>query len=250
MKIKSNTKFCHFTSTDNARDIMNSETFYLSKYDNMNDLAEAALHSDEKNKVFVLCFSNSESLNIPAYYLYGGIDGKGCRIQFTDAKISEIIQNNSLYYINKRLKPLKKEIPKTEYKVYCDWIYYISADGYCEHKKDGPKRYKSIDEALNELKTDNKHYFVKNPIWKYENEFRIVVVFNQDIEYDKIALKFHIKDSDKGVSISFGPETTENEYLALSKEFCEYGVSKNKKTTDYAISMNLVARNKRLLKGE
>lgn len=249
MEVKSNTKFCHFTSTENARDILNSEMFYLSKYDKMNDLAEAGLHNDEKNRVFVLCFSNSESLNIPAFYLYGGIDGKGCRIQFTDTKIREIIHNSTLYFINKQFKPLKKAIPKTDYRIYFDWIYYISGDGYCDHKKNGTRHYKSIIEAIDNLKTDNRHYFIKNPIWKYENEFRIVVVFDRDIKYDNVALKFHIKDNDKGISVAFGPETTDKEYSDLSKEFLDYGVAKHMKTTDYAISMNLIPRNKRLLKG-
>ena len=40
MEIKSNTKFCHFTSIDNARNILSSESFFLSKYSKMNDLAE------------------------------------------------------------------------------------------------------------------------------------------------------------------------------------------------------------------
>ena len=248
MDIKSSTKFCHFTSSDNARDILNSETFFLSKYDKMNDLAEAGLHSDEKNKVFVLCFSNSESLNIPAFYLYGGIDGKGCRIQFTDTKMREIVDGCSLFYVNKKFKRLKKEISKSEYKIYFDWIYYISSNGYCEHRNEDAKQYLNIDDAIAELKKNNKHYFIKNPIWKYENEFRIVIVFDHEIEYDKIALMFHIKDSDNGISVAFGPETTEEEYINLSNEFREYGVSKSNRTSDYAISMNLVMRNKRILK--
>ena len=215
----------------------------------MNDLAEACLHEEEKNKVFVLCFSNSEALNIPAFYLYGGIDGKGCRIQFTDAKIREIINRCSLYYVNDQFKRLKKEIPKSEYEIYCDWIYYISSDGFCAHKNVEAKSYSDISAAFTELAKDNKHFFIKNPIWKYEKEFRIVVVFNREIKYSNVALKFPMGDADRGVSVAFGPETTDEEFSKLSNEFREYGIAKIVRTSDYAISMNLIARNMKLLKG-
>lgn len=248
MEVRSNTKFCHFTSTDNARSILNSESFFLSKYDRMNDLAEASLHDEQRNRVFVLCFSNSDALNIPAFYLYGGIDGKGCRIQFTDAKMREIINHCSLFYVNNKLKRLKKEISKSDYNIYYDWIYYISSDGYCEHKKDKAKRYSDLNEAFTELEKNNRHFFIKSPIWKYENEFRIVVVFNKEIKYNNIALNFPMRDIDKSISVAFGPETTDEEFSELSDEFQEYGIVNSMRTSDYAISMNLIARNKRLLK--
>ena len=248
MEIQSRTKFCHFTSLDNARNILASESFFLSKYSKMNDLAEKKIHEIHNDRVFVLCFSNSEALNIPAFYLYGGIDGKGCRIQFTDTKMREIINHSSIFYVNKNYKILKKPIPPSEYTIYFDWIYYISKNGFCEHKNDKSNDYSSIDEALVDLEKENKHFFVKNPIWKYENEFRVVVVFKNAISYDSVALKFEIKDNDKGISVVFGPETEQKEYLELSKEFRDYGISKFKSSTSYAISMNLVQRNRRLLK--
>ena len=54
MEIKSSTKFCHYTSLDNARCILNSECFFLGRYDTMNDLAEARQHRKESNRVFAL----------------------------------------------------------------------------------------------------------------------------------------------------------------------------------------------------
>jgi len=249
IQTKSETKYCHFTSVENAREILSTETFYLSKYSQMNDLAEAKIHSDETNDAFSLCFSNSEALNIPAFYLYGGIDGKGCKIQFTRAKLNEIINDCTVFYVNKQNKKLRREVPKSAYSIYYDWIYYVSSNGYCDHKINGSKQFNGIEEALNELKKSNRHYFVKNPIWKYENEFRIVVAFNSKVKYSRIAIEFNILDKDRGVSVVFGPETTENEYSELSKEFSDYGVMKKEKTSDYAISMKLIERNRKLLKG-
>ena len=185
-------------------------------------------------------------MNIPLFYLYGGIDGKGCRIQFTDARIREIIKNCSISYVNNQYKRLKKVIQPSEYDIYYDWIYYISSNGYCEHKK-VEKYYQSLDDAKRILSADNRHYFIKNPIWKYENEFRIVVVFKEEIPYKHIALNFNIKDNEKGISVAFGPETSEEECKAFANEFSDYGITKCNRISESAVSMGLVKRNSRLL---
>ena len=246
MQIHSSTKFCHFTSVENARNILNSACFYLSKYKSMNDLAEARLHEKDKDRVFILCFSNTEALNIPEFYLYGGIDGKGCRLQFTDAKIRELLNNCTVSFVNKSYRKLKKVVPSSAYTIYWDWIYYISSNGFCEHRNDQPRKYQSVEEALVLLEAEKKNYFVKSPIWKYENEFRIAIIFNEDVPYDNISLKFNIKEKERGISICFGPETSEEEYKNLSNEFSEYGIVNTKKAIENAICMNLISRNKRL----
>lgn len=246
--MNSSNKFCHFTSTENARNIISGESFFLSKYENMNDLAEAFLHKADKDRVFALSFSNSEALNIPAFYLYGGIDGKGCRIEFTGTKLRQILNNCNLYFVNGRNRKLKKAIDPSLYNIYYDWIYYIASNGYCEHRSERIESYNDLQDAIDKLKTNNKHFFIKSPIWKYENEFRIVIVFNEAVSYDRIAMCFDVKEKERGISLSFGPETTEEEFKQLSAEFSEYGVYKFKKTSDFAISMKLVDRNRELLK--
>ncbi len=246
--IISRTKFCHYTTIDNARNILSSESFFLSKYNRMNDLAEAGLHSNDKDRVFVLCFSNSESFNIPVFYLYGGIDGKGCRIQFTDAKIRDLINKCQIRFVNNSYRVLKREVPSDSYSIFGDWVYYVTNDGFCEHKIDKINRYNNKEAALKELAKDNRQYFVKSPIWKYESEFRIVVVFKEKVEYDKIALSFDIKENEKGISMVCGPETSEKEYKEIRKEFGDYGISKCSRYPEGIVSMDLVERNKDLLK--
>ena len=177
MDLQSSTKFCHYTSLSSTREIISSEQFFLSKYNNMNDLVERDKHIDEKNKIFSLSLCNSEALNIPLFYLYGSIDGKGCRIQFTDAKLREVINSAEIYFVNKHNKLLRQKITSDKYQILYDWIYYISSNGYCEHHNDIPRQYDDFDTAYSELSLNNKHYFVKSPIWKYEKEFRIVIKF-------------------------------------------------------------------------
>ncbi len=213
----------------------------------MNDLAEAALHADDNQRAFVLSLSNSEALNIPAFYLYGGIDGKGCRIQFTDAKVKDVIDNCSVSYVNKHMKKLKKAVNPSDYDVLCDWIYYISSNGYCEHRNENIS-YNDFNSAVEALKKQNKHFFIKSPIWKYENEFRIVILFRENIPYERIALNFRIKNNDRGISVKLGPETSQEEYRSLLYEFFDYGISNCKQSCNQKIRMNLIARNKELLK--
>jgi len=209
----------------------------------MNDITESNQHRDDLNRVFSLCFCNSESLNIPVFYLYGGIDGKGCRIQFTDSKLRKLINDCELYYVNKKNRCLKHLIPKDEYEIMYDWIYYISSDGYCEHHNDLGKHYDSFEQAVNELTESCGNYFVKNTIWKYENEFRIVVRFNKDVSYERIALKFNIRSNEKGISVKCGPEITNDEFNDIKNEFLEYDISKIEKSSQGKIPMRLVEKN-------
>lgn len=238
-KIESTTKFSHFTSTENARKILSSGTFYLSKFNSMNDLSEAKLHDDDKDKVFSLSFCHSESLNIPLFYLYGGIDGKGCRLQFTPTKINDIIANNTVHFVNKNNVCLRKPVNKSSYSIDCDWIHYVTSNGHCEYKNDEKRRYESFENAVETLKNVDKHYFIKNLIWKFEKEFRIIVKFNEPINYDRIALKFVIKDNERGISLVCGPEYKEEDVKNVREEFLEYGIVKVDASITDAISMRL-----------
>lgn len=250
MNIRSATKFCHYTSIENARNILCSESLFLSRYDSMNDLVEARMHAEDNKRVFVLSFCNSEALNIPVFYLYGGIDGKGCRIQFTDSKIREVLQNATLFYVNNQHRQLKTAIPPSDYDIYADWVHYISSDGYSEHKIEGKKHYGSLEKAVDCLRANNKHYFIKSPVWKYEKEFRIVVVFKKEISYRWVAIRLPVKRLERGISLLFGPETTDREFKDLSDEFQEYGIREPDRAYPSAISMKLVSRNRHLLKQE
>lgn len=244
-RIKSSTKFCHFTTMDNARNIIQKEKIFLSKYSAMNDGLESSSHEDEDGKVFSLSFCHSESLNIPQFYLYSGIDGKGCRLQFTDSKINEILSNIKVYPVNKNYGCRKRPFDADEYEVLYDWIHYIPLDGRGEYrgKED---YYDSLDKAKEVLTKNNKQYFIKNPIWKYEKEFRIIVKLKNKIKYDRVALAIDVKDNERGISIKLGPEVTGAEYDEIKNEFSDYGIRKIEMSSEYKIAMNLIKRNEKI----
>ncbi len=206
------------------------------------------MHTEDTQRVFVLSFCNSEAQNIPLFYLYAGIDGKGCRLQFTDAKIREMLRECTVSYVNSYRKRLKGIVPASDYEIFYDWIHYISKNGHCSYRGKETDDYESIEAACQQLKKDNLHYFVKSPIWKFENEFRIVIVFKKDISYDRVALNFRIKDKERGITAIFGPETKDEEFASLKEEFLGYGKLKTDRVSRCSISMGLVEKNKSLMK--
>ena len=107
-EISGDKKFCHYTSLDNARKIVNSGTIRLSKFSQMNDITESKKHSGQEKQIFSTCFCHSSARSIPMFYLYSGIDGKGCRLEFTAAKIREILKVAEIYPVNNRHLLTKK----------------------------------------------------------------------------------------------------------------------------------------------
>lgn len=253
MKVNTSLKFCHFTSKDNAASILSSRSFWFSRYDGMNDLAESELHKQENNSVFCLSFCNSNALNIPLYYLYAGIDGKGCRIDFSSSKINEIIGGKfKLFYVNSYGKVLKTEIPSKDYMLIADYIYYVADNGYTECNKMRTNEFgSSFADVYAKLKSKDLHYFVKSPIWKFEKEFRIVIKFNKPIKYPRIALEFCVNEkNERTIKVQCGPETTKEEVEQIREEFEDYNIKKVGSVLDCKrlIEMNLVKRNKHLIK--
>lgn len=70
-------KYCHYSSINIVNKILENQFFILSESQSVNDRKE----SNENNEFF-LCFSATDSENIPMWYLYGGIDGKGGKNYF------------------------------------------------------------------------------------------------------------------------------------------------------------------------
>lgn len=243
--IVSGTKFCHYTTLDNARKIINSEYIYWNQLCCMNDIDENELHTDENNQIFIASFCHSEAKSIPLFYLYSGIDGQGCRIEFTDSKLRNVVKSPSIYPVNEKLCKLKKKYDKCEYEIYAGWVHYIAESGYHFYRGREEKRYVDFKTAIEELKRLPEFYFIKNPIWKYECEFRIVIKFNKPISYKRIALHLPIKQNETGISITCGPEMQEDMLNTLHDEFAEYGIHKLKMFSDdkKRIRMGLIDRN-------
>lgn len=147
----------------------------------MNDTEEAILHSDTQNRVYVFCFCNSKKEWVHMWYLYGGIRGKGTRIDFTPKTLLDFINSiNTLYPVVNGKPDFTKELKIGEdIEMSYGWVCYRHESGDIEFKKEtytgtkDQKKYKDF-------------YFIKNFSWRYENEFRIVFKNEGESEYDKL----------------------------------------------------------------
>lgn len=78
-------------------------SIYLSKFSGMNDGDEEYYHMCENNRTFILSLCHSEANDIPLFYLYSGIDGKGCRLEFTKNKLLQILKGD-IVPVNKKIE--------------------------------------------------------------------------------------------------------------------------------------------------
>ena len=166
--LKTKPYFYHYTSRESAKAILNKDGdkyFFLNPLSATNDREEVEHHTNDKDKVFVLCFSHSdaEKEDIPLWYLYGGLTGNGVKIGFTSAKMKKIISEiDEIYPVENNTidfgRPYHRE---TDFELECGWVFYFKDSG--EFKYRG-KEYQYADICLNELY--EKSYLIKNFAWR------------------------------------------------------------------------------------
>lgn len=243
-EINGKTKFCHYTSMNNAKLILSGGSFYLSRLDRLNDLGETNLHEDEKDRIYVASFCHSTPKDIPMFYLYSGIDGKGCCIRFTPNKMQKMISECDVYSISEVENG--KSFDNSEYEIHFGWVYYKN-DGAFTGKYRG-KSFNNARAGKKKITDSDNQYFIKDRWWEYEKEFRIVVLFKSKIEMEKVALKFPVEKYKQGVSIVCGPELDETEYLQAKKDFSDIGFNGIYRIKPKQIRMGLIEKSEELLK--
>lgn len=237
------THFCHYTSVEAALSILESGFFYLSPFENMNDVDELKLHEDESKKIFSLCFCNSLADNIPLWYLYGGIDGKGVRIEFTAAKMRDLIRicEKSVYDLTNEVA---NELSSSEYELHYGWIYYekgknnVSYRGHPISKTD-MKVYHGVRNSDNSI-----YYFIKGFPWRYEKEFRILVKIKKE-GVKKVGIKFDFEKFKSGIRLLAAPEFSKSNEQTVAKfaNIKKWDKKKLKGKSELRIQMNLLKRN-------
>lgn len=162
--------FWYYTRLSTADRILRDGRFRVSSLRDMNDLDELRLHEAEKERVFALCFCNSDSEKIPMWYLYSGIAGEGAALGLTPLKLLRFFAS---------LKTLSgvdaagREVPLAvgrDVALSFGWVYY--------RKKESPgqvlyrNKWYRVDDAA-AFEEDN--FFLKAYPWEYEREFRLVL---------------------------------------------------------------------------
>lgn len=189
---KKHTYYYHYTKIETINTILKSKRFLLSNSKKANDKTER----DKDSSLFSLCFATGTSENLPLWYLYSGVEGKGGRIGMSKKTFLKLIQKAKVYLIEysddtflneKKVKKLSED----EYELSCRDVLYIREDS----TKSGVYRAKYKDEVVNGItqkeyekimeSTKEKNIIIKGLIWFYEKETRIQVRIKNKQSVDK-----------------------------------------------------------------
>lgn len=246
----SHKNYCYYSSIYGIDSILGNQFFWLSSPSLVNDKNE----TNDENEFF-LCFSATDSENIPMWYLYGGIDGKGARITLKNSLmkkfISELEQKKSVFLVQYKDENYSAIIEKTpiKYELKCSDVLYLS-----NYENNSPCRIKYNNHTNNSFPSEqysklNKKFkgAVKAVPWFYEKEFRIrISISNEDaakVNKDcrfKIALTFS-DDILSDMDIMTGPEQTEQ--IDISKldgfsGFLQKKIRKSRYTGEIQMNLN------------
>lgn len=225
----SNYKFWHYTSIKNANKIINNKFFKINNFDSFNDQNELR-EKKEPSRMYAMCFCNSETENIPLWYLYSGISGNGVSIGVTPRNMKNFMRDLDVYiYEDNKVIDKMKKLDRKDFNVECGFIYY--------------KQNKTKNKQSAEVFYKNKWYLVKNFIdkndftkeypWNYEKEFRIVIELNNGIKANSLAVKLS-EDFINEFRIKYAPENhTELERNSFKVK---------PKNSNLSIRMNLISR--------
>ena len=237
--------FWQYTRLELADLILSAGSFRISNLNGMNDLDEAKMHETNRDRVFVLCFCNSDTEKIPMWYLYSGLTGKGAAIGFTPGNMLKWLKSIQRGEIT--IRGIKAGQKKDEGKVLMvendidfkfGWVYY--------QPKAEPQRlfYRNkwyCTDDVDAFQKDN--YFIKYYPWEYEREYRLVFITEEPYEAIFVDIPEEINNAAK---VKLAPELTEAEvknHRCLKK----IGQSLKPAYSGLSIRMNLFNRNKQCL---
>lgn len=174
-------KYFHYTDLNAVDGILKNKGFWLSNVSGFNDTVDTEQFGTDPQPFFSLCFSTGIHENLPLWYLYSGVDGRGARIQLTSVGIRDLIQNGSfsLCRINgehkaEQIMPLKRG--ETMELSFRDVIYAQPQDkeGKYALKYNTMTNYQLTAEEFESYRSQHVG-FCKGLIWFYEKETRLLV---------------------------------------------------------------------------
>ncbi len=177
-------EYCHYTTLENINKILKSGEIWISSVTNFNDKKEVSLFTDNGKLYFASCWSTGVNENLPLWYLYAGMDGKGGRLRFTKANMKKIIENSE-YILKKRnsdngikldITPIFKDI------IYCSDSH--DNQKIVDLKYNTMTNHKMPKSEFEKYKNKNIGLY-KSIIWYYEKETRILIelnVYNLDLD--------------------------------------------------------------------
>jgi len=259
------TEYYHYTRAANVEKILNGHKFLLSNVHNFNDKRDVAQFCDP-SCYFSMCFSTGTSENLPMWYLYSGMQGKGARIRLTKSVVRRLIKDSTyaLYKMEggapgKCVVKLKDgENMELEFG---DIIYSNNQDveNVCRLKYN---TMTNNEMPLKEFENYRQYHmgFCKGLIWFYEKETRLLIRLTGDAERCvkdggnyAIMLQFD-ENLEKRFSVTFAPNITTdnfdqtlNQYPAI-KQFYERTAGVFLSSYQGTVQMDFCSKCERVLK--
>lgn len=252
------THYYHYTSIKNIDKILTDGQLRLTSLSkSANDNIEKKWYEENGQNLFSLCFSTGTSENLPLWYLYSGIDGKGACLGLKKKSFHQLVDKPKLYLaMTEKQKPYNilgtpTLLQEEEYKLVVRDILYIGKDS---SKKDS-FRAKYNNQTNNDISSnvqkelvDKYSRFIKGLIWFYEKETRVQVEITNkqliDSQNNYIVL-LSIEPILDDITITLAPEyeTTHTQELLTYQGITKY-LLKQIHQSDYAgqIEMNLKSR--------
>ena len=245
-------KFYHYTNLDAIDKILENSRFRISNISRFNDLNDTNQFAGDSQLHYSLCFSVGKQENLPLWYLYSGVNGKGGRLGFTSNAINEMIATAS-FTLCEYNYDAPQEI-REEYAIAREKDFLLEVRDFVYANYDSEKqvytlRYSNlVNENLSQSEGD--HFFDAHPgfkkglIWSYEKETRIhiqlvgamaeLVTRNENKQY-AIFMNFHSALRGK-IFADLAPECDDKELVLknhpnirrLDEEYKSVNYSKHK----------------------
>ena len=214
------TYYFHYTSLKAIDGILGSNSFYISSLSSFNDKTEANM-VEKPELCFSLCFSTGVNENLPLWYLYSDLSGRGGRIRLTKNGINRLLGHATYFLSEKDSKghpvgiQISLEPGKTIDIAFAD-VLYCSEGG----KGNLNLKYNTMTNYIVPSSEKDKLYtqlngFIKSPIWYYEKETRLMIRLigeaEKYIDKDKRYMIIMCFDDKmyRMMRITFGPEVVD-----------------------------------------
>lgn len=231
---KDKKKYYHYTSLGALDAILKDKQFVISNVNRFNDKKDREQFGDEneQKRFFSLCFSRGTEENLPLWYMYSGVNGKGGRLCFKYNKIQKLVSDKldngelrfSLYeYDYENHKTIGEKICDLQNGLNCEIKLHDVLYSRIEENKARLKFNTMTNNGV--IGVDQLNYYMdkncgfnKGLIWFYEKEERLLIEINDEtaksLEANKqYAVICKLKDIIKFVQITIGPEITKKEEL-------------------------------------
>lgn len=174
------TNFYHYTKIRFGLRILKSNNLRMTRLGKKsNDNKEQCIPAEKASVVFSTCFSGGDSENLPMWFLYAGVDGKGMRLSFSRKQLERLLTTPRLTLV--RAEGRKKRyllLSSDDYILRFKDIVYIGDDNRNKGKSRANYRgadILKIEQAEKGAIQTECAGFCKERIWCYEGECRAQV---------------------------------------------------------------------------